>query len=150
MGPRAVENRKARHDYELLETWECGIVLVGSEVKSLYLGRLNMTDAYCQVSNGEMWLHNLDIEPYSHSSAYTPERRRDRKLLLKRKEINLIERKSLEKGLTIIPIKIYFNQRGRAKVLIALARGKRQYDKRQTIAEKDTRREMERARSDRY
>ncbi len=125
-------------------------MLVGSEVKSLYLGRLNMTDAYCAVSNGEMWLYNLDIEPYAHSSAYTPERRRDRKLLLKRKEINLIERKSLEKGLTIVPIKIYFNIRGRAKVLIALARGKREYDKRQKIAEQDTRREMERARTEKF
>lgn len=144
--PKVLVNRKARFEYELLQSWEAGIVLVGSEVKSVWLGRVNMTDAYCAIRDGEAWILNLDIEPYTHATAYQPERRRDRKLLLHRREIALIDRRSREKGLTIVPTKIYFRH-GKVKVEIALGRGKRAYDKRRSIAEKDTRREMERARS---
>ncbi len=144
--PATTHNRKARFDYHITDTVESGMVLVGSEVKSLYLGRANLTDAYCRVVNGEMWLFNLDIEPYEKTSAFQHERRRDRKLLLHRKEIDTLERKSLEKGFSLIPTSIYF-KKGRAKIEIGLGRGKANYDKRHSIAEKDTRKEVERARS---
>jgi SsrA-binding protein len=145
-GPKVLHNRKARYDYEILDTYEAGVVLAGSEVKSVWNGRVNMTDAYVHMKNGEAWLHSLDIEPYEHSSAYQPERRRDRKLLLHRKEINLIDRRAMEKGLTIVPTKIYFRN-GKVKVEIGLARGKKMYDKRDQIAKDDARRETERATS---
>jgi len=145
-GPRTIVNRKARHDYELLDSYEAGISLQGSEVKSVFLGRVNMTDAFCQVKSREIWLVNLDVEPYTHSSVFQPERRRERKLLLHRKEIDMIQRKSQEKGLTIVPTKIYFKN-GRVKVEIALARGRREYDKRDKIEADQTRREAQAARS---
>ncbi len=146
-GPATINNRRARFDYEILDTYEAGISLVGSEVKSVYLGRVNLTDAYCRIVNDEMFLLEADIEQYSHSVRFIPERRRDRKLLLHRKEIDLIQRKSQEKGFALIPLKMYFKN-GKVKVEIGLGRGKRQYDKRHQIAEKDTRREKERARNE--
>ena len=145
-GPRTIVNRKARHDYELLDSWEAGVALQGSEVKSVFLGRVNMTDAFCQIVKGELFLMNLDIEPYSHSSVFQPERRRDRKLLLHKKEIETVQRKSQEKGLTIIPTKIYFKN-GRVKIEVSLGRGKRQYDKRDKIEADQTRREAQAARA---
>lgn len=129
-----------------MDTLEAGIVLVGSEVKSVWNGRVNMTDAYCQIKNGELWMHNLDIEPYEHSSHFQPERRRDRKLLAHRKEIDTLDRKTKEKGLTIVLVKMYFKN-GRVKVEIALARGKKEYDKRESIAKKEQNREQQRMRS---
>lgn len=148
-GPRVIQNRRARFDYELLDTYEAGLVLVGSEVKSIWLGRANLTDSFCKFVGTELWIVSLDIEPYEHASHFQPDRRRDRKLLLHRKELETIERKSMEKGLTIVPTKLFFSH-GKAKVQIALARGKRSYDKRDQIAKDDTRREMERLRSERY
>lgn len=145
-GPRTIVNRKARHDYELLDSYEAGVALQGSEVKSVFLGRVNMTDAFCQILKGELFLMNLDIEPYSHSSVFQPERRRDRKLLLHRKEIDTISRKAQEKGLTIVPTKIYFKN-GRVKVEVSLARGRRQYDKRDKIEADQTRREAQAAKA---
>lgn len=145
--PASIQNRKARFNYHIEDTEEAGLVLLGTEVKSLYLGRANLTDAYCRVLNGELWLFNLDIEPYDKASIAQHERRRDRKLLMHRRQINVLERKSLEKGLALIPLHIYFNDRGRAKVQIGLARGKANYDKRDSIKERETRREVERARS---
>lgn len=142
--PATILNRKARYDYEILQTWEAGMVLVGSEVKSLYLGRANLTDGFCQAREGELWLMGLDIEPYDKAVHFSHERRRDRKLLMHRKEIELLARRAEAKGLAIIPLKIYFKN-GKAKVEIALARGKRQYDKREKIAAKETRREIERS-----
>lgn len=147
--PKTLFNRKARHNYEFLDTFEAGIVLVGSEVKSVWLGRVNMTDAYADIRSDEVWLINLDIEPYEYATNFQPERRRDRKLLLKRAEIELIHRRVREKGLTLVASKIYFSDRGRVKVEIALARGKREYDKRKQLAEQETRREVERARNER-
>jgi SsrA-binding protein len=147
-GPATISNRRARFDYEILDTYEAGISLVGSEVKSVFLGRVNLTDGYCRVINGEVFLLEADIEPYDQSSHFLPERRRDRKLLLHKKEIDLIHRRSQEKGLAVIPLKMYFKI-GKVKVEIGLGRGKRQYDKRQQIAEKETRREQERMRSER-
>ena len=142
--PATITNRKAKHNYEFLNSYEAGLVLQGSEVKSIFAGKVNMTDAYCEISNNELWLKNLDIEPYKHTaSAFVPIRRRDIKLLLHRNEINLIARRSFEKGLTIIPYKIYFKG-GRAKVEIALARGKKMYDKRQSLKEKDQFRALQR------
>ncbi|MBX3097862.1 MAG: SsrA-binding protein SmpB [Fimbriimonadaceae bacterium] len=141
-GPATIQNRRATFDYEITDTLECGIALAGSEVKSLYHGRANLTDGYVRIENGELWIHGLDIEPWSHSSAFTPDRRRVRKLLAHRREIDTLERKAQEKGLALIPLRVYFHNR-RAKVLIGIARGKRQYDKRESIKEKDSRRRGE-------
>lgn len=147
-GPRSIQNRKARFDYEILQTYEAGMVLVGTEVKSLYLGRANLTDAYCRVMNGELWLINADVEPYTHATHFQHERRRDRKLLLHRREIDLIQRRSQEKGFSIVPLALYFKA-GRAKAEIALARGKAKYDKRDKIAKDEARREAQRASKER-
>lgn len=143
--PRLMVNRRARYDYEFIHLYEAGIALAGSEVKSVFLGRVNMTDAYAKIQNGELWLVNLDIEPYANAGPWQLERRRERKLLMHRKEIDLLQRRSQEKGFAIVPSRIYFNH-GKVKVEIALARGKRQYDKREQIAQADQRREVERAR----
>ncbi len=144
--PASIQNRRARYDYQILESHEAGIALVGSEVKSLYLGRAHLTDAYCRVMNGEMWLLNMDIEPYEKATVFSHERRRDRKLLLHRKEIEVLDRKTMEKGLSLIPLGVYFKN-GRVKVELGLGRGKAAYDKRDKIAKDDARREAERARS---
>lgn len=142
--PASIQNRRARYDYHIEETYEAGIALVGSEVKSIYKGNAHLTDAYCMVKNGEMWLYNMDVEPYEKASVFAHERRRDRKLLLHRREINVLERKTMEKGLTLVPLGVYFKQ-GLVKVQIGLARGKAHYDKREKIAKDDARREIDRA-----
>jgi SsrA-binding protein len=147
--PASIQNRRARYDYHFIETYEAGIALAGSEVKSLYLGRAHLTDAYCKVSGGELFLVNLDVEPYEKATHFQPERRRERKLLMHRREINSLERKSLEKGLSLIPSRIYFKG-GKVKVEIALAKGKAQYDKREKVSKEEVRREVERVRSGRY
>ncbi|MCC6402456.1 MAG: SsrA-binding protein SmpB [Fimbriimonadaceae bacterium] len=141
--PGTVQNRKASFNYEISDQLEAGIVLVGSEVKSLFLGRANLTDAYCRVTNGELWLHQMDIEPYEKSSHYRVERRRERKLLAHRKEIELLRRKQDENGLSLVPLKVYFKG-GKAKVVVGVGKGKKQYDKREAIKKKETRRELER------
>ncbi len=142
--PATIVNRRAKHNYEFLSVYEAGIVLQGSEVKSLFAGQANMIDAHCAVLRNELWLLNLDIEPYKHAAtSFVPDRRRDRKLLMHRREINMIARKSQEKGLAIVAYKIYFKN-GRAKVEIALARGKKQYDKRRALKEKDQVRDLKR------
>lgn len=137
-------NRKAWHDYHIVETVEAGIVLKGTEVKSLREGKLNMRDAYATVEGGEVILHGVHISPYSHTSQMALDPRRDRKLLLSKAEINRLSGKVKEKGLTLVPLKIYFNDRGLAKVELALAKGKRAYDKRRAIAERDAKKDMER------
>jgi SsrA-binding protein len=139
----AITNRRARYDYELLDRWECGIVLEGAEVKSIRQGRANLQDGYARVDDGEVWLHGMHVSPYEFSSGdLDPVRRR--KLLLHAKEIAELERRTQEKGFTLVPTRVYFKD-GRAKVEIALARGKRAYDKRQTLAARDAQREAERA-----
>jgi SsrA-binding protein len=143
--PRSIQNRRARYDYAIQETFEAGIALVGSEVKSLYLGRGHLSDAYCRVVNHELWLFSVDVEPYEKASVFAHDRRRDRKLLMHRKEIDTLERKSMEKGLAIIPLALYFKH-GRVKVEIGLGRGKSAYDKRDKIAKDDVRREVSRIR----
>ncbi|MEZ0327523.1 MAG: SsrA-binding protein SmpB [Fimbriimonas sp.] len=145
-GPKRVDNRRARYDYNILDSVEAGLVLVGSEVKSLFHGKANLTDAYCLVREGEMWLISFDIEPYEKASVFQHERRRDRKLLLHKAQIETFARKSQEKGLALIPLAVYFKN-GRAKVEIGLGRGKAEYDKRDQIAAKESRREMDRIRA---
>jgi len=138
-----VMNRKARHDYEILETYETGIALVGTEVKSLRVGKANLKDSYAAVKNGEVWLYGVHISPYSHGNIYNHSPERDRKLLLHRREIRRLIGKTKETGLTLVPLRMYF-KRGKAKVELGLARGKRQYDKRQAIAKRDVEREVKR------
>lgn len=145
-GPATIQNRRARFDYIIEESFEAGIVLVGSEVKSIYKGRANLSDAYCQIKGDELFVLEFDIEPYDHASVFLQPRRRERKLLMHRQEIELIERKAREKGFTLIPLRAYFKN-GRVKLEIGLARGKKQFDKREQIKEKDTRREKEQARN---
>ena len=139
------ENRKARHDYQILETFEAGIVLTGTEVKSLRAGRANLQDSYARVENGELFLYNMHISPYDQGNRFNHEPKRTRKLLMHKKEILRLLGKSREKGLTLVPLKVYFNERGRAKVELALARGKKAVDKREDMAARDARREIERA-----
>lgn len=139
------ENRKARHDYFIAETYECGISLRGTEVKSLRLGRANLRDAYARVENGELWLINMHISPYDQGNRFNHEPRRNRRLLMHRAEISRLWGKTREKGFALIPLRVYFNERGLAKVELALAKGKRQYDKREDEAARDARREIEQA-----
>lgn len=141
--PPKIENRKARHDYRVEETYEAGIVLKGTEVKSIREGKASLNEAFAYFRNGEIWLKNMYIKPYKFGSYNNHDERRERKLLLKRREIREIDKSINQKGLTLIPLKLYFKG-GFAKVLIGLARGKKQYDKRQDIKEKDVRRELDR------
>jgi SsrA-binding protein len=138
------QNRKARHDYHIHDTYEAGVVLSGTEVKSLREGRANLTDAFATVDDGEVWLRAAHIPEYSHGTWTNHSARRTRKLLLNRREIDKIERELSTAGTTLVPLALYFSD-GFAKVEIALATGKRQYDKRQTIAARESRREAERA-----
>ncbi|EAX47703.1 SsrA-binding protein [Thermosinus carboxydivorans Nor1] len=138
------ENRKARHDYHIHETYEAGIVLTGTEVKSLRAGKANLKDSYARIENAEVMLHNMHISPYEQGNRFNHEPLRTRKLLLHRYEINKLIGKTKEKGYTLVPLKIYFT-RGKAKVELALASGKKLYDKREDMAERDARREMDRA-----
>ncbi len=136
-------NRKATHDYVVLETYEAGIELVGTEVKSLREGKCNLKDSYATVKNGEIFLVNMHISPYSHGTAFNHDPTRQRKLLLHRQEIDKLSGKIKERGLTLVPLKVYF-RRGRAKVELGLVKGKHTYDKRKDIAKRDMEREMKR------
>lgn len=138
-------NRKAFHDYHVEEKLEAGIVLRGTEVKSLRAGQVNLRDSYASVDRGEVFLHNCHISPYSHGNVMNHDPLRSRKLLLHRKEINKLLGRTQQKGLTLVPLRIYFSPRGQAKVEIALARGKKQYDRREAIKEREAGREVERA-----
>lgn len=135
-------NRKARHDYHLEDTWEAGIVLVGTEVKALRAGRASLVDGFAEVEDGEVWLQQVHIPQYAQGTWTNHTVRRKRKLLLHRTEIARIERRLAEKGLTLVPISLYFSG-GRAKVEIALARGKKTWDKRHALAERQATREVE-------
>ena len=137
-------NRRARHEYEILETLEAGLVLRGTEVKSLRDGGVNFKDSYVTVRNGEAWLRGCHISPYSHGTDANHEPERDRKLLLHKREITRIVGKTAEKGLTVVPLKIYFKG-GRIKIEVGLARGKKLHDKRASLRERETKREMEKA-----
>jgi SsrA-binding protein len=134
------ENRKARHDYHVLETWEVGIALLGTEVKAIREGRVNLRDSYARVENGEVWLLNVHISPYSHRGYAQHAEPRQRKLLLHRHEIRKLVGRTAEKGLTMVPLELYFNK-GRVKVLLALAKGKQLHDKRETLRRREVDRE---------
>ncbi|MBC7233482.1 MAG: SsrA-binding protein SmpB [Chloroflexi bacterium] len=135
-------NRKAYHDYFLQDTQEAGIALTGTEIKSVRAGRVNLRDSYVQIRNGEAWLMNVHIAPYAAGSRENPDPRRDRKLLLHRREIARLQNAVQEKGFTIVPLRLYLKN-NRAKVEIALARGKKLYDKREALAKKEAQRIME-------
>jgi SsrA-binding protein len=139
-----VDNRKARHDYELLERFECGIVLVGTEVKSLREGRASLGQAYAEVRDGDVWLVGAEISVYDRGNRSNHEPTRDRKLLLHRREIDSLAGRVRERGLTLVPTRLYWKD-GRAKVELAVARGKEKADKRRDIADRDAKRQMERA-----
>ena len=138
------QNKKARHDFHIEDTWEAGMVLQGTEVKSLREGRASLVDGFVDLDNGEVWLHNVHIPEYLQGSWTNHSARRKRKLLLNRAEIHKIERKVGDKGYTIVPLSLYFKD-GRAKVEIALAKGKKSYDKRHSLAERQANREKEQA-----
>jgi SsrA-binding protein len=137
-----ITNRKARHEYYVLESYECGMVLRGAEVKSIRNGRANLQDSYARVEDGEVWLYGMHISPYEFSRGDLDPLRR-RKLLLHHKEIVALTRATEEKGITLVPLRVYFKD-GRCKVEIAVARGKARYDKRQAIAARDEQRETDR------
>ena len=137
-------NRRARHDYHIEDVVEGGLVLTGTEVKSLRAGRASLTDGFAQITDGEMWLHGVHIPEYTQGTWTNHEPRRPRKVLLHRKEIDRLARQTAERGLTIVPLSLYFKD-GKVKVELALARGKRTYDKRRDLAQRDAAREVERA-----
>ena len=134
------ENRKARHDYHILETLEAGIALLGTEVKAIREGRVNLRDSYARPDNGEIWMMNVHISPYSHRGYADHPEMRQRKLLLHRHEIRKLIGRTAEKGLTLVPLQMYY-KKGRVKVLLGLAKGKQAHDKRETIRRRETERE---------
>jgi SsrA-binding protein len=137
-------NRRARHEYDVLETMECGIVLVGSEVKSLRTGKLSLEEAYGRVRDGEVWLIGCDIPEYAQANRLNHEPKRPRKLLMHRREVRKFANRAYEHGLTLVPLRMYFKE-GRAKVLMGLCRGRKLHDKRETIKKADVQRELQRA-----
>ena len=134
------ENRKARHDYHILETWEAGVALLGTEVKAIREGRVNLRDSYARADKGEIWMMNVHISPYSHRGYSEHAELRQRKLLMHAHEIRKLIGRTAEKGLTLVPLEIYF-KKGRVKVLLALAKGKQAHDKRETIRRREVDRE---------
>ncbi len=139
------ENRKAKHQYEILESVECGLLLLGSEVKSLRNGKCSLDEAYGRIRGGELWLIGCDIPEYKQASFWNHETKRPRKLLVHKRELGRFGGKSQEKGLTLVPLQLYFNDRGKAKCVIGLCRGLKLHDKRETMKKKDAEREIQRA-----
>lgn len=139
-----IKNRRATFDYEIIENFTAGIVLTGTEIKSIRQGKAGLTDTYCMVENNEMWMKGMYIAEYSYGSYNNHATHRDRKLLLTRKEINKISKAQQQPGYSIIPLRLFINERGLAKVVIAIARGKKQFDKRQSIKEREDKRAMDR------
>lgn len=137
-------NRKARHNYEITDTFEAGLVLTGTEIKSIRAGKANLSDAYARVARGEAWLIGLHIAPYEAGNRYNHEPRRDRKLLLHRREIDELMGRAAAKGLTVVPLRLYITGKGRAKIELGLARGKQLHDRRRDIADRQSRRDVER------
>jgi len=140
-----IKNRKASFEYELLDRFDAGIQLVGTEIKSVRNGKANLTDSYCQFFSSELFVKNLHIAEYEMGNINNHIAKRDRKLLLTKKELRKLERKVKETGLTIVPVRLYINEKGLAKLEIALARGKKTYDKRESIKQKDSKRDLDRA-----
>lgn len=143
------QNRKARHDYFIDEVFEAGIALVGTEVKSIREGKANLKDSYAQIKNGEIFVQNMHISPYEQGNIFNKDPLRERKLLLHKKEINILLEYTAQKGFTLIPLSLYL-KKGKVKVALGVARGKHNYDKRHTIAEKAAKRDIDRQMKERY
>ncbi len=141
----SIKNKRAAFDYELLSTYNAGIVLVGTEIKSIRQGKASLVDTFCFFSNNELWVKNMNITEYFYGSYNNHLPRRDRKLLLNRKELDKIRRQTKETGFTIVPIQLYLDEKGLAKIQIAVAKGKKSYDKRESLKAKDDKRVMDRA-----
>ncbi len=138
-----VRNKRATFDYEILEEWTAGIVLAGTEIKSIRMGKVSMTDSYCYFERGELWIRGVNIAEYSWGTCNNHTPKRDRKLLLTRKELRKIERALQDRGLTVVGLRLFLNERGLVKVVVGLARGRKSYDKREYLKVNDARREME-------
>ena len=143
--PINIKNKRASFDYEFVDTYTAGIVLTGTEIKSIRMGKASLVDTFCYFIRGELWVKNMHIAEYFYGSYNNHTARRDRKLLLNRKELRKLERDSQAPGFTIVPTRLFINEKGLAKLVIALAKGKKQFDKREMLKEKDARREMDRA-----
>lgn len=143
--PIQIRNKKAAFEYFFVDTFTAGIVLTGTEIKSIRLGKASLVDSFCYINNGEIWVKGMNISPYFYGSYSNHESKRDRKLLLRKREIIKLQEATKAVGFTIVPILVFIDDHGRAKIDIALSRGKKEYDKRQTLKEKEDRREMERA-----
>ena len=139
-----IKNRRATYDYHIVDTFTAGIVLTGTEIKSIRLGKAGLTDTFCYMNNGELWVKNMYIAEYFYGSYNNHTERRDRKLLLNKKEIAKIEKLGKEAGYTIVPLKLFINERGLAKLVIGIGRGKKEFDKRQSIKEREDKRTMDR------
>lgn len=146
----AANNKKARHDYFIEEVYEAGIVLTGTEIKSIRAGKVSIKESYAKVENGEMIVYDMNISPYEQGNRFNVDPLRPRKLLLHKQEIRKLIGYTTQKGLTLIPLNLYINEDGRAKMELAVARGKKNYDKRETIAKKDAARKMEHAMKQRW
>ncbi len=144
LAPVNIKNKRASFDYEFIDTYTAGIVLTGTEIKSIRLGKAGLVDTFCFFTRGELWVKNMHIAEYFYGSYNNHTARRDRKLLLSKKELAKLERAIKETGLTIVPTRLFINEKGLAKLVIALAKGKKQYDKRESLKEKDDKREMDR------
>jgi SsrA-binding protein len=140
-----IKNKRASFDYIFIEEYEAGIVLTGTEIKSIRLGKASLVDSFCTIINNELWVKNMYIAEYFYGSYNNHSQRRDRKLLLKRKELNKIESALRNTGYTAVPYELYINEKGLAKLKLAVAKGKKSYDKRQSLREKDDKRDMDRA-----
>lgn len=140
-----IRNKRATFDYEILEEYIAGIILVGTEIKSLRLGKASLVDSYCYFERGELWIRNVNIAEYTWGTCNNHVPKRDRKLLLNRKELNKLQRSLQDRGLTVVGLRLFINDRGLAKVAIGLARGRKSYDKREYIKENDAKREMDKA-----
>jgi SsrA-binding protein len=141
-------NRKARHEYSIEDSFEAGIVLTGTEIKSIRAGKVSLADAYARIEHGEAWLIGVNISPWETGNRFNHEAKRQRKLLIHREQILALMNKTKAKGLTLVPLKMYITERGRAKLEVGLGKGKQQHDRRHDIAERDSRRDMERAIAD--
>ena len=140
-----IRNKRATFDYEILEEYVAGVVLVGTEIKSLRLGKASLVDSYCYFERGELWIRNVNIAEYTWGTCNNHVPKRDRKLLLNRKELNKLQRSLQDRGLTVVGLRIFINERGLAKIVIGLARGRKSFDKREYIKENDAKREMDKA-----
>ncbi len=143
--PVNIKNKKASFEYIFIETFTAGIVLTGTEIKSIRLGKASLVDTFCYITNGEIWVKGMNISPYFYGSYSNHESKRERKLLLTKREIAKLQSATQQTGYTIVPLLVFIDEHGRAKMDIALCKGKKEYDKRQTLKEKEDRREMDRA-----